>query len=316
MEDFSHPAKWLLLILLASIFSLGMAARQSTDNVTLISFEADTSEEQIDLLWETATELDVATFRVQRCEPGGDLQRCGKDMDANYTDISPDIFPQGDGVTGGEYYWLDPDIELGVTYYYRLHVTDIDGSVENYGPVWGTPGAEPTVLHSPTPTHTATRTATPSSTITPTPSSTPTGPTPTPTLTRTPTATHTAQVIHTATASRTVPAPVVTFTPAPTSTATPSETPTPSSTPTETLIPTTTLLPLPSITILWPTATPTDTPTPRQFTTSTPEQTSTPTPEGGPRAVPLRISFLAAVIGVLWLLLGAFLFIYLRRLGQ
>ncbi|MFZ6029792.1 MAG: hypothetical protein ACOYYS_18925 [Chloroflexota bacterium] len=319
----SHPsARWLLLFLAVSVLSLAAASPQQTDNVTLVSFEADTSEDQIDLHWETATQLNVAAFRLQRCLPNGNLQRCEKDMDANYEDISPDIFPKGDGVTGQTYDWPDPNIELGVTYYYRLHVIDTDGSTENHGPVWGTPGAEPTAATGATATPTQTRTATPSATTTPTPSATATptatatGPTTTPTATPTATRTNTAQVVNTATPSHTVAAPIVTFTPAPTITQTPSETPTPSATATETLPPTTTLLPLPSITILWPTETPSATATPRRFTTATPDQTHTPTPTGGPRSVPLRISFLGAVIGALWLLLGVFLFVYLRRLGH
>ncbi len=178
-----------------------------------------------------------------------------------------------------------------------------------------------------TPTATATSTDL-SSTLTSTPTATPTTTSTTfnntPTITRTPTRTTTSRASSTSTKF-----PIITFTHAPTLTPTPTETSTTTSTPTITPTPTTTLLPLPSITLLYPSPIPTDSPQPQITTTPTfhvwnplkPTLTSTRvTPmatvgaKGG--SLPLRVTFIIAVIVLTWLLLGAFLVVYLRRMGR
>jgi hypothetical protein len=177
--------------------------------------------------------------------------------------------------------------------------------------------------NSSTPTPTASRTAsrTPTATITQTPTVTPTGPTRTPTQTTTAFTATPSRTIRPPTETLTVAAPMVSFTPEPSLTLTPSETPTEGPTPTETAISTATLLPLPSITLVWPTAIPTTTTSvelARSFTTATRPAANTPLP---PASTPVRAAntasnFLFVLVAGLWLLLGIFLFIYLRRLGQ
>jgi hypothetical protein len=316
---------WLLLCFLAGVFTLAMSPRQQGVNITLVSFEADTSVDQIDLIWETATEFDIFGFYIQRS-----LQANG-----TYEDISQ-LIPGEGGVTGWIYYFSDTDVQVGTTYYYKLRVVNQDSTDEFYGPVWGTPGAPPTFTPSQSPTRTLTptitRTPTNTATFTPlptssnnTPSTTPTpSATPTPTNTFTPTPTFTAtptgptNTPRPPTSTHTVAAPVVSFTPEPSITPTPTETATEGPTPTEAPTATTTLLPLPSITMIWPTEIPSDTPspTPRRYVTATRAFTFTPGPETGSPAVPLRVSFLGVIVAGLWLLLGVFLFVYLRRLGQ
>jgi hypothetical protein len=172
MKSARWSSLWVLLFLLAGVLTLAMKPHQTRINVTLVSFEADTSADQIDLIWETAAEFDIFGFYLQRS-----LQANGI-----YTDISPLIPGEGDGTVGWLYYFSDTDIQVGTTYYYKLRVVNQDSTEEFYGPVWGIPGAPPTF--TPSPTGTLTRTST--STITNTPSPTSTF-TPTPTYTVFPT---------------------------------------------------------------------------------------------------------------------------------
>jgi hypothetical protein len=310
----------VILFLMAGFVSLAMKPQAQGVNVTLISFDAETSADQIDLFWETATEFDIYGFYIQRS-----LQENG-----SYTDISPLIPGEGGELLGYYYFFSDTDVQLGVTYYYKLRVVNNDSTSEFYGPVWGKPGSPPTSTPTlaPASTSTPTVTRTPTATSTSTATATNNGPTATPTVTSnftstpslTPTRTNT---ISPATPTITVAAPVVTFTPEPSITVTPSETATEAPTPTVTLTATTTLLPLPSITLIWPTdaatgATEIATVISRLYVTATSRQYVTATPTAGQSAepsVPLRVSFLAVIVGGLWLLLGVFLFAYLRRLG-
>jgi hypothetical protein len=295
----------MIFLLLSGFFSLALKPYQQGVNITLVSFEAETSDDQIDLYWETATEFDIFGFYIQRLDQNG-----------TYTDISPLIPGEGDGSTGWYYFFSDTNVESDITYYYKLRVVNLDSTEEFYGPVWGTPGAPPT--STPTigsaPTHTSTVTPTRTATFAPSP----TGPTPTFTLTSTHSPVPSATFIPNHT--NTVAAPVVTFTTVPSLTATPTETTTEGPTSTSTFTATTTLLPLPSITLIWPTDNATATPTAasRQYVTATRPLTATPGAEidNAQSAIPLRVSFLAVIVGGLWLLLAAFLFTYLRRLGQ
>lgn len=301
------PSWFLLLLIAMSITSLAISPRQVTDAITLLGFWTETNEMDITLRWDTASEYDVFAFYLQRS-----LQENG-----TYVDISTEIPPQGDDLTGAQYFYPDYDIEPGTRYYYKLRVVYLDNSEYSYGPIWGqlglvtdTPGTDSTSTNTATHTqttqdHTSTPTAT--SSLTPSATNTQSGPTATRTKTSTirpPTSTRSPTLY-----------PRVSFTPKPSDTFTPEATSTETATEAPTGTPTTTLLPLPSITIIFPSEEASPTTTAKVYTTATKITTTTPNPEGF-RPVSVRASFLLAVVGILWLLLGGFLFTYIRRLGQ
>ena len=273
------------------------------DSVTLYSFEVnfDLVNEWVQITWVTGSELDFSGFYIQRSlsETTG-YQRL---QDGNGNDRF--FQATGEGGAGDIYGYLDSDVNLNTTYYYRLEMVDTGGGVE-YSPVRFTyTGA------TPTPTSTNTTTATSISG------------TRTPTLTRTPTQTRTITITRTKTHRPSVtitrtPSPyrVVTFTSRPRPTSTPSETPTPTPTPTISPTVTTTLAPLPSLTLLFPYHSPTPTSTPTFTATSSPiPPSSTPT-EKPENSIPLRMSFLGGIIILLWITLAGFLFAYLRKISR
>jgi hypothetical protein len=297
----------LVIILLVSI-NLAQAA------VTLISFNAypdpDPVNPIISLLWETASELGFYGFYIQR----------SLNADTGFarlqdTNGDPLFFPApGDGL-GHTYNYDDEDVDLGVTYYYKLEMVEAGGYTSFSNVVPAFLGNTPT----PTPSTTATPTST-SGTYTPTATPISTSDTRTPTVTRTPitsspTRTKTDQPTTTNTRTPT-PFHAVTYTSRPRPTSTPTETPT--ITPTQTVSPTitTTLAPLPSLILLFPVHSSTPTSTSSPTATSSPVPPSpTPTPKSENR-IPLRVSFLGGIIILLWLTLAGFLFAYLRRMSR
>jgi hypothetical protein len=124
-------------------------------------------------------------------------------------------------------------------------------------------------------------------------------PTPTPTITPT----KTIYITYT---------PYRTYTPYPTNTITPTLTLTPTLTFTPTNTHTSTYMPFPSITLLYMSQTPTKTITPTQV----PSATITPTVAGGINIQPENGRTIALIlVGILWVLLAAWLIILIRR-GQ
>jgi hypothetical protein len=136
-------------------------------------------------------------------------------------------------------------------------------------------------------------------TPTETPTASATGPRPTRTKTPTPTRTQTTTFT-----------PFRSSTPLPTSTITPTVTITPTATFTATLTPTTTYVPLPEFTLVYPTFTPSKTSTriiPVEATF-----TQTPLPFLAVKSNQTKLGILAS-IGLVWILLAAWLIILIRR---
>lgn len=203
---------------------LGLVPATVWASVTLVSFQATPESEVIHITWETASEVDMLGFYVQRAPR----------EDGDYRRISEVIWAEGDLVRAS-YEHTDTAVEAGNTYYYRLEAVEVSGATEFHGPVSATlrlPAREtstPTVTQTATPTPTAdaeprsfiTSTPpapapTPSSTAAPTPTSNPTA---TPTETLRPTATPTVS-------SHTGDTRTATSSPTATSTRTPSLAPT------------------------------------------------------------------------------------------
>jgi hypothetical protein len=295
--------KWILILILciASIFLINRAKAA----VTLIYFEAVPGDQQINIRWGTATELNTAGFFVQRSVDQN-----------NYIRLHSDIIPaQGSGVTGWEYEYTDSNLPNGQTFWYKLEEIETNGkSLPPYGPISAIP-CNPCL---PTPTKTSTVTKTP--TLTKTDSSSPTR-TPTPTRTtssggsstrRTPTATSVSS--YPGPSSSGAQTTITTSSsglsnPAPTSD---QESIVPSLTEedisSEQSNATATLVPLPSITMIFP-----ETPTPVQAAAvSDQNNPANEAPRSGWKS-PQRLAVIGIVLAV-WVILGGWFFFSFRRL--
>jgi len=101
--------------------------------VTMKTFRAHAYEDSVLLEWATAHEIDNAGFHLHRSfAPGGPYAR-----------INGSLIPgQGYSVRGAHYRFSDEDVEVGVTYYYKLEDVDFHGQGTFHGPVWATPGGD------------------------------------------------------------------------------------------------------------------------------------------------------------------------------
>ena len=91
----------------AAVTLVGMTATAQTDGTILVE-------------WETATELDTASFRLYR-----GLSRERSMAEDKIVDEQP---AQGDGTTGATYSFSDDDVEAGKTYYYLLEEIENNGT--------------------------------------------------------------------------------------------------------------------------------------------------------------------------------------------
>ncbi len=141
---------WVCLCLCAALGALGLPTRGTMAAVRLSSFTATPGNGQIDLRWETASEVGTAGFYLQRStQSTGVFSRIGSFIPVN-----------GDGLTGAIYTYTDPGLTNGSSYYYRLEAVNSDQTSEFHGPVMAVAGGS------------AAETATPSSTASFTPSAT------------------------------------------------------------------------------------------------------------------------------------------------
>jgi hypothetical protein len=137
---------WILLILAGLCFRPSGAAQAA---VVISSFTAEADNTQVILRWETASEMDVSGFYLQR----------STQVDGSFTRVSNFFLSMGDGVTGYQYQYIDTGLTNEVTYYYQLEVLDVNQVSEFYGPISAAPGVPgPTSTPTPLP---ATRTQTP-----------------------------------------------------------------------------------------------------------------------------------------------------------
>ena len=162
---------WLLIAILTIVPTLAVDAA-----VTLSSFSASGGDHQVLVTWQTATEFDNAGFIIW----SSDFE------DGPYDPVSDFVPSQGGGVTGGNYSFVDTEVENGVRYFYKLEAIALDQSSEYYGPISAVAGVPtPTATQGPTSTPTKTSTLMPSATV----------PTNTPTVTRTLRSTRTPTLI-------------------------------------------------------------------------------------------------------------------------
>jgi hypothetical protein len=121
--------------------------------VTLLYFSAISENQQVRLVWETATELNNAGFFVVR----------SNQRDSGYVRINSEIIQsKGSDFIGATYEYLDTGLANYTQYWYKLESLDMGQHSQFSDPVRAVVGA--TATPSGAPTSTATRTPTPTAT--------------------------------------------------------------------------------------------------------------------------------------------------------
>jgi hypothetical protein len=88
---------------------------QSALPLELTFFEVKTKDKNLELNWETQSEVKFDGFTIERSENGLDFEEITK------------IDGKG-GQNGATYSFIDKDVKSGILYYYRLKILDLDGS--------------------------------------------------------------------------------------------------------------------------------------------------------------------------------------------
>ncbi len=98
---------------------------ESTTLIDLVSFSAIPKTDNIQIAWQTASELDNAGFHLWRATEA-----------SPYTLITNSLIPaQGTATTGASYDYKDYDIIPGTRYSYKLEDIDVAGKSGWHGPV-------------------------------------------------------------------------------------------------------------------------------------------------------------------------------------
>jgi hypothetical protein len=81
------------------------------------------SPKQVKIEWETATEQNTAGFQLYRSlSPDGGFELITPEM----------IASRGSAVTGGQYSFVDSQVEAGETYFYLLEEIEYDSTTHQY----------------------------------------------------------------------------------------------------------------------------------------------------------------------------------------
>jgi hypothetical protein len=298
----------MIRLLLVCIWAL-LFINPARAAIEITSFTAEWDGDEVRVDWETASELDIAGFYLQRAEA----------LTGSFGRITTFIPAEGDPFSGFYYLYFDDDVTSGRDYWYLLEIVDTDQESESYGPV---AALSSTLTPSPTNQGGTTQTPQPTQSLAPTNTQPITTQPVVPTATRTP-----AQSAPTATrgAGTAYPAPS-TATPGAAQPLTTQQTVQPLATlpsTTLTIVPTdvlttsvsltgtATLIPLPDITLTFPpggiqiqergTTTPT-----QAVARASSGSTSPWNPTGG--------VLLISTIVLIWLLLGAWFYLAFRRI--
>ncbi len=109
--------KLLTLLSLCAIFLGAICLVKEWRSVSITSVVVD---------WQTASELNTVGFNLYRSES----------LDGQYYQINVSLIPASpDPLVGGEYSYLDDDVEAGLTYYYKLEELDSKGDRSYFGPI-------------------------------------------------------------------------------------------------------------------------------------------------------------------------------------
>ena len=101
-----------------SPFTLGSKSFAITLPITLVSFEAKPINKDVKIIWQTASEIDVNYFTIERSQTGNDFKEIGK---INGSGTSTHVI---------NYNLIDSDYDKTILYY-RLKLTNFDGD-ESY----------------------------------------------------------------------------------------------------------------------------------------------------------------------------------------
>jgi hypothetical protein len=100
--------------------------------IVLEYFAAWPDAASIQVLWETASEIDNAGFNLWR----------STSPDEGFVRLNANLIPgQGGPTQGASYAYQDADVTAGVTYYYKLEDVNIYGQGTLHGPVHASAGA-------------------------------------------------------------------------------------------------------------------------------------------------------------------------------
>jgi hypothetical protein len=101
-----------------------------TTLITLTSFTATAGNGTVKLEWETASEINNSGFNILRAKTeNGDYRQINEAL----------ILPQGSGLEGAFYEFIDTSVKHGKTYWYKLQDVDFGGTTSDSGPVNATP---------------------------------------------------------------------------------------------------------------------------------------------------------------------------------
>ena len=113
-------------------WDIGADDALGTTAVELQSFGARAADAAVDLEWRTASELRNLGFHLYR----------GPSAEGPWTRLTSSLIPGlGSSPIGQTYSFLDPGLQNGVTYFYRLEDVDSSGVSTLHGPVSATPQA-------------------------------------------------------------------------------------------------------------------------------------------------------------------------------
>ncbi len=91
--------------------------------IAILSWQ-EYSNPKIIIEWSTASELDTAGFNIYR----------GLSQTGPFEQINAQVIPSSsDPLTGGEYTFTDPVVEVGETYFYQLEEVELSGATTILG---------------------------------------------------------------------------------------------------------------------------------------------------------------------------------------
>lgn len=136
---------WVYFLLGALLLGMNLPLQAEEEDVILVYFLAETDPDGVRLEWETASEVDVAGFRIKRADQSAGPYEM---IDVIWNGQTVDFIPaSGMFPTGGAVYEIwDVAAAGSQTYWYKLVVENIAGLEEEHGPVSAVSGSTPSPL--------------------------------------------------------------------------------------------------------------------------------------------------------------------------
>jgi len=122
--DFINATQNNVDVAIAKIYTVG------TTEIDLVDFQAIPGNNQVILIWETATEFYTAGFNILRAEKKGDY------IMINDEGLIP---AAGSATQGMSYEYIDTTAQNGKRYWYKLQEVDLIERTQEFGPVEARP---------------------------------------------------------------------------------------------------------------------------------------------------------------------------------